>query len=139
MRKLLTLVFATLFVPVALSAQKVPPVRVTRITDQQAMAIALKVVGDDIGKNDLSSWGDPHVTGLSRANIKVAGVLFNPTGGTIAVGVSSPKAAGHVRVLLNAATGAVMSKRVGLSWDWGNAPAWWKSGANSPPPARAVN
>ncbi len=51
------------------------------------------------------------------------------------VAVTAPKGSGHVRVVVNAKSGKTLESRM-TSRDWGNAPAWWQQGLNSPPPAK---
>jgi hypothetical protein len=78
------------------------------------------------------AWKGKPVSGL-----KVVSASRSNLGGRAAyiVAVQMMKSTGIVRVTLDARTGAVIGSQAG-SWDWGNAPAWFKAGENSPPPAR---
>lgn len=153
MRKWLPLVVATLLLPAGAAAQRNPtraadvkqaPVR---ITQTQAESAALGQVRNDLVKGLLKSWETAPARSdgggartITASSVAVAGALFNPTNGkdwtpVYVVGISSPNAKGHVRVIVDAATGAVLGSAVS-SWDWGNAPAWWQQGLNAAPKAR---
>ncbi len=144
MRKLLGAVLVALLIPGALAAQKVPPVKNAPvaqpavITLSQAQTTALARVRGDLGPQRLNG-GYPFGKGTQPSALKSAGALFNPTGGKngiYVVGVTAPNATGHVRVLVDAKTGAVISTKVS-SFQWGvNAPDWWVKGLDSQPAAK---
>ncbi len=121
------------------SAQEPPPkqerpkeVQRAQITQARATDIALASVGRDVQAGSIASW-----KGKAPSGLKVVSASQSNLGGRAAyiVAVQMMKSTGIVRVTLDAKTGAVLESRAG-SWDWGNAPAWFKAGENSPPPAR---
>ncbi len=166
MRQLLPLVFLTVLVPAGLAAQKVPPVKnapaqvqdvkgqvmdVKGMPVQQAQAInaAIQAVRGELGKGTFAhTWPIKSDGGgsIPPASVKSAGALFNPTGGkngtpVWVVGVNSANGKGTLRVVVDARTGAVVpgAQVASFSWgafEWGESPAWFKAGENSPPPAR---
>ncbi len=162
MRKLCLLALAALLLPAAAAAQKVPPVKnapaqvmdVKGMPVQQAQAVnaALQAVRGELGKGTFAhTWpvkSDGAAGGtIPPASVKNAGALFNPTGGkngtpVWVVGVSSPNGKGTMRVLVDARSGAVVpgAAVASFSWgafEWGEAPAYWQQGLNSPPPAKS--
>jgi hypothetical protein len=159
MRKLLPVVLAVVLLPVGVAAQKAPvknaPARVMDAKDPaasqaQATAAAVQAVRGQLQQGLLRNWPARSDGGgaIPPASVTVAGALFNPTGGkdgapVWVVGVSSPNGKGTVRVLVNARTGAVVpagSESASFSWgmyDWGAAPAYWRQGLSSPPPAKS--
>ncbi len=132
MRKQVALILAAVLVPVALSAQKVPPVReavkaAPTITQAQAQTAALAQVRTGLAAGKLNAWGGGQGGGIRPASITAAGALFNPTGGKNGtpiwiVGVKAPSAKGHVRVTIDAKTGAAVGGLVMDTLDWGSAP-----------------
>ncbi len=169
MRRFFPVALAAVLLPVAVAAQKVPPVknapaqvmdvkgRVLDVKDmpvQQAQATnaALQAVRGALQTGTcLHTWpvkSDGAGGGtIPPATVKSAGALFNPTGGkngtpVWVVGVNSPNGKGTVRVFVDARTGAVVAgaEAASFSWgafEWGEAPAYWQKGLNSPPPARS--
>ncbi len=153
MRKLLGAVLVALLIPAALAAQKpatkgedvgwkVP----VFITADQARTAALARVKPDLAAGTLKAWGTEgggsirpttlqaranQVDDIYKSNEQVDDIYKN----VIVVAVTSPNAKGHVRVVVNKQTGAVLSAKLS-SWDWGNSPDWWVRGLNSPPPAK---
>ena len=129
MRKWVPLVLALALVPVLApraAAQKVPPVKSAPnaqpgddrpgvISLDQARTAALTRVGQELQSGSIAPW-----------NGKAAYI----------VAVMMMKSTGIVRVTLDAKTGAVIDHQLGAGWDWGNAPAWFKAGLNSPPPMK---
>ncbi len=151
MRKAFALALAAVLLPAALSAQKVPPVKSAPVQQAQAMATAVQAVRGELQKGTfLHTWpvkSDGAGGGtIPPASVKSAGALFNPTGGkngtpVWVVGVTSANGKGTLRVLVDARTGAVVAgaEAASFSWgafEWGEAPAYWQQGLNSPPPAR---
>ncbi len=133
MRSPFALVLAALLLPVALSAQKVPPVKVSL---DQARSAALTQVRGDLAAGKLNAWGGGQGGGIKGANLKAAGALFNPTGGksVYVLGVTAPNTSGHVRVIVDAATGAVLDTKVSaFQWGVSATPDWWVKGLNAPP------
>ncbi len=155
MRKLLGAVLVSLLLPASLAAQK-PATKgeeVGRkvpvfITADQAKSAALARVKSDLAAGALKAWGDEggravaaarlkviaadQVDDIHKSNAQVDDIYKN----IFVVAVASPNAKGHVRVVVNKQTGAVLSAKLS-SWDWGNSPDWWVKGLNSPPPARS--
>ncbi len=120
---------------------------------QQAQAInaAVQAVRAELGKGTFAHTWPVKSDGtgggtIPPASVKGAGALFNPTGGkngtpVWVVGVNSANGKGTLRVVVDARTGAVVpgAQVASFSWglfEWGEAPAWFKTGENSPPPAR---
>ncbi len=161
MRRLFPVVLAAVLLPAALAAQKVPPVKNAPaqvmdvkgmpVQQAQATATALQAVRGELQKGTfLHTWpikSDGAGGGtIPPASVKSAGALFNPTGGkngtpVWVVGVTSANGKGTLRVLVDARTGAVVpgAQAASFSWgafEWGEAPAYWQQGLNSPPPAR---
>jgi hypothetical protein len=148
MRKWLPLVVAAVLLPAGAAAQKNPPrapdvkQAPVKITQAQAVSAALGQVHNDLEKGLLKNWktersGGGGTTTIPASSLAAAGALFNPTNGKdwtpiYVVGISSPNAKGHVRVIVDAATGTVLASAVS-SWEWGNAPAWWQQGLNAAP------
>ncbi len=150
MRKVLPLVFVAAMLPVGVAANRGPgavvpqranavpfqPTGERKIPEAQAKSSAVERVRGDLDAGKLGAWGDPHV----RGNLAATRTLFNPTGGksggaiyVVMVG-GGPQAKGQVRVVVDAATGAIVSS---THRDFGGvAPDWWLQGLNSPPPAR---
>ena len=124
MRKLLLAVAAVLVLPVALSAQKVPPVKnappkVLTVNDMpvqqaQAQTIALTEVRTQLAAGKLGPWASRSASGIRASTLTVAGAVWrakdakDPASGYWFVGVAAPNAKGHVRVELDAHTGAVI-------------------------------
>ncbi len=102
------------------------------ITEARAKDIALASVGREVQAGSIAPW-----KGKAPSGLKTVSASQSNLGGRAAyiVAVQMMKSTGIVRVLVNAHTGAIIESRVG-TWDWGNAPAWFKAGENSPPPAR---
>ncbi len=160
MRKLFVVVLAAVLAPAGLAAQKVPPVKNAPaqvmdvkgmpVQQAQATAAALQAVRGELQKGTFAhTWpvkSDGTGGGIPPASVKSAGALFNPTGGkngtpVWVVGVTSPNGQGTLRVLVDARTGAVVpgAQAASFSWgafEWGEAPAAWRQGLNSPPPAK---
>ncbi len=139
MRKLHALVLIALLLPIGAAAQDTPSGERKRptVTEQQARTAAVARVRGDLSAGKLNTWGMGTGGGIRPANVTAAGALFNPTGGKngiYVVGVTAPGAKGHVRVLVDAKSGAVLDTKVG-SWSWGATPDWWVKGLNSAPPA----
>ncbi len=141
MRKWVPLVLAIALVPALaprVSAQEPPPKQERpkevqrQITQARATDIALASVGRDLQAGSIAPW-----KGKAPSGLKVVSASQSNLGGRAAyiVAVMMMKSTGIVRVTLDAKTGAVIDRQIGASWDWGNAPAWWKAGLNSPPPA----
>ncbi len=148
MRKSLFLGVVAVLLPATAVCQKVPPVSpvtkaapVVRITQTQATTVALAQVRTDLAKGSLQAWAPARSDGggaIPPTSVAVAGVVYNATGGTngiYVVGLTAPNTTGCVRVIVDAGTGAVVGASQIATWDWGNAPAYWKQGLNSPPPA----
>ncbi|HEX9109194.1 MAG TPA: hypothetical protein VF832_18230 [Longimicrobiales bacterium] len=151
MRKLNGMVLLALLLPAALAAQRVgaPGEQVGRkvpvfLTAEQAQSAAVQAVRGALQKGTLlHTWPMRSDGGgaIPPVSVKSAGALFNPTGGkdgtgAYVVGIASPNAKGHVRVVVDGRSGAILDTRVGGSWDWGNSPDWWVKGLNSPPPMK---
>ncbi len=130
-----------LLLPAAVAAQRhpsdlgaikqAPP---SLLLKDQAVATALAKVRNDLVNDQLSTWG---AVRIRPSTIAATATLFNATSGrgpVYVVAVTAPNARGHVRVVVNAGTGEVMSTQL-TTWDWGNAPTWWQRGEKSPPPA----
>ncbi len=163
MRKLLPVVLTLVLLPVGAAAQKVPPVKNAPaqvmdvkgvpVSQAQATAAAVQAVRGQLqsGSSLAHTWpvkSDGAGGGtIPPASVKSAGALFNPTGGkngtpVWVVGVNSPNGKGTVRVLIDAQSGAVVpgAQAASFSWgafEWGEAPAQWRQGLNSPPPAKS--
>jgi len=147
MRKWVPLVLALALVPVLApraAAQKVPPVKSAPnaqpgddrpgvISLDQARTAALTRVGQELQSGSIAPW-----KGKAPSGLKVVSASQSNLGGKAAyiVAVMMMKSTGIVRVTLDAKTGAVIDHQLGAGWDWGNAPAWFKAGLNSPPPAK---
>ncbi len=123
MRKLLGAVLTLLLIPVAVAAQK--PVS---ITADQARTAALARVRSELAAGKLKAWGAIQPAALQARADQVDDIHKQ----LYVVAVSSPGARGHVRVVVNRSTGAVVSSRL-ASWDWGNSPGWWAKGLDSAP------
>ncbi len=138
MRKPLAVVLALVLLPAALSAQKVPPVKNAPaqvmdvkgapVQQAQAQTAAVAQVRTALAAGKLSAWRS--TGGAIRAStVTAAGALFNPTGGkngtpVWVVGVKAPNAKGHVRVTIDAKTGAMVGGGMVMdTLDWGSAPA----------------
>ncbi len=142
MRKWVQLMLALALVPALAPrafAQEPPPkqerpkeVQRAQITQARAGDIALARVGQDVQAGSIAPW-----RGKAPSGLKVVSASQGNLGGRAAyiVAVQMMKSTGIVRVTLDAKSGDVLESRAG-SWDWGNAPAWFKAGENSPPPAR---
>ncbi len=124
----------------AVRAQEPPPkaerpkeVQRAQITQARARDIALARVGGDLQGGSIPAW-----KGKAPSGLKVVSASSSNLGGRAAyiVAVQMMKSTGIVRVTLNANTGEVLESRAD-SWDWGNAPAWYKQGLSSPPPAKS--
>ncbi len=140
MQKLFAVMLAVVLLPLGAAAQDTPSGerKQPTVTEQQARTAAVTRVRGDLAAGKLNAWGGGQGGGIRPANVAAAGALFNPTGGKngiYVVGVTASGAQGHVRVLVDAKSGAVLATQVG-SWDWGATPDWWVKGLNSPPPAR---
>ncbi len=111
---------------------KPPKMEARTITTEQARSFALARVGRDLQSGSIAAW-----KGKAPSGLTVVSASQSNLGGRAAyiVAVQMMKSTGIVRVLVNAHTGAIIESRA-ASWDWGNAPAWFKAGENSPPPAR---
>lgn len=130
--------------PSDLGAIKQAPPLTTRISQHAAVTAALARVRSDLAAGRLSSWGGGQGGGIKPSVLAAAEAVFNRTApraalmdlgaraGIYVVAVTAPGATGHVRVVVDAATGEVLSSKLG-AWDWGNAPAWWQAGADAPP------
>ncbi len=145
MRTLLPLVVAAVLLPMGVSAQRnprdlgairaAPPAK--PVSQQQATETALAKVRGDVARGELKAWGAGTGGGLMPGAVAAPHTLFNPTGGhsgngVYVVEVTAGGARGHVRVVVDARTGAVVSTRL-TTWDWGASPDWWKKGASGPP------
>jgi len=124
MRKLLLALAAALVLPAALSAQKAPlvknaPTRVLTVKDMpvqqaQAQTIALAEVRARLAAGKLGPWVSRSAGGIRASTLSVAGAAWSakdakdPASGYWFVGVTAPNARGHVRVELDAHTGAVI-------------------------------
>ncbi len=153
MRKLLGAVLVALLIPAAVAAQEPPPKgeAVGRkvpvfITADQARTTALARVKSDLAAGKLKAWGDGSGTGIRPTDLRAKADQVDDIyksneqvddiyKSIYVVAVTSPNARGHVRVVVNRQTGAVLSAKLS-SWDWGNSPDWWVRGLNSPPPAK---
>ncbi len=144
MRKWVPLVLALVLVPALAPrarAQEPPPkqerpkeVQRAQITQARATDIALATVGRDVQAGSIAPW-----KGKAPSGLKVVSASQSNLGGRAAyiVAVQMMKSTGIVRLTLDARTGELIDRQLGATWDWGNAPAWWKAGLNSPPPAKA--
>ncbi len=137
MRKLYALVLSALLLPAGAAAQDTPSGERQRpaVTEQQARTVAVARVRGDLAAGKLNTWGTGTGGGIRSARVTAAGALFNPTGGKnglYVVGVTAPGARGHVRVLVDAQSGAVLDTKVS-SWSWGVTPDWWVKGLSAPP------
>ncbi len=143
MRKLHGAVLVALLIPAALAAQK-PATKgeeVGRkvpvfITADQARTTALARVRSELTAGKLKGWGQIRPANLqARANqvddIYKSGQVDDIYKHLYVVAVTAPNTRGHVRVVVNRTTGAVVSSRV-ASWDWGNSPDWWVKGWDDP-------
>ncbi len=136
MRKAFAVALAAVLLPAALSAQKVPPVKnaPAQVLDVKAMPVqqaqaqtaAVAQVRTALAAGKLTAWRS---TGgaIRGSTVAAAGALFNPTGGkngtpVWVVGVKAPNAKGHVRVTIDAKTGAAVGGLVMDTLDWGSAP-----------------
>ncbi len=136
MCKLFPIVLAAVLLPGGAAAQKVPPVNTTPaqvmdvkgapIQQAQATAAAVAQVRAAVTAGKLGSW---RRTGgaIRPSTVTAAGALFNPTGGkngtpVWVVGVTAPNAKGHVRVTIDAKTGAAVGGMVADTLDWGDKP-----------------
>jgi len=139
MRKLPGAVLGLLLLPAVLAAQKTPSVKNAPpapvsgvVTLQQATNAALARVKSDLSTGKLGAWGEGDTgRGISPGSVSVKGGQVATWDDFFVVAVTSPNARGHVRVVVNRRTGAVVSARAG-SWDWGNAPDWWLRGYDNP-------
>lgn len=158
MRRLFGVVAVALLLPAGLSAQKpgatgqvgardcpacAPGEQLGRkvpvfITADQAKSAALARVKSDLAAGTLKAWGDEGgrtIRAAATLQVKADQVDdIHRLDGLYVVAVTSPNARGHVRVVVNRRTGAVVSSKL-TSWDWGNSPDWWVKGLSSPPPA----
>ena len=142
MRGLLLTVLALLLLPAAVAAQRTPPdlgaiksAPLARIAESQAVTTAVSKVRSDLVSEQLITWGGGTGGGIRPSTVAAAGALFNPTGGragVYVVPVTAANAKGHVRVVIDGASGQVLSTRLS-SWDWGAAPAWWRQGLDASP------
>ncbi len=123
MRSLLGAVFVALLIPAAVAAQK-PAL----MTADQARTAALARVRSELGAGKLKAWGQIQPAGLQARADQVDDIYKH----LFVVAVTAPNARGHVRVVVNRSTGAVVSSRL-ASWDWGNSPSWWAKGLDSAP------
>ncbi len=156
MRRLLAPLFAIVLLPAGLAAQRTPPdpgapqrpadlgaikqapPLTKRISQHEAVTVSLGRVRSDLADHSLSAWSTARGGAVRPASVVSAGALFNPTGGhegVYVVGVRAAEAKGHVRVVVDAVTGQVLSTRVG-TWEWGVSPEWWLKGENSAAPRR---
>ncbi len=133
MQKLLPVVLAAMLLPAALAAQKVPPVKSAPqvmdvkgapVQQAQAQTVAVAQVRAALAAGKLSAWG----TAIRAPSVTAAGAVFKPTGGNNGtpvwvVGVKAPNARGHVRVTVDARTGAAIGGMVMDTLDWGSAPS----------------
>ncbi len=142
MKKWVPLLLAVVLVPAlapSARAQEPPrkterPKEVQRITQARATDIALASVGRDVQAGSIAAW-----KGKAPSGLKVVSASQSNLGGRAAyiVAVQMMKSTGIVRLTLDAKDGALIDRQIGSTWDWGNAPAWFKAGENSPPPAKA--
>ncbi len=133
MRRFFGIVLAAVLLPAALAAQKVPPVknapakaldvRDMPVQQAQAEAIALAHVRTSLAAGKLSAWNSRATGGIRASTLNVAGAAFrekdakDPASGYWFVGVTAPNAKGHVRVEIDAHTGAVIGVVIDtLSW-----------------------
>ncbi len=145
MRKLPGAVLVALLIPTAVAAQKTP----AQITADSARSVALARVKTDLAAGRLKTWGNEggrtirpttlaaradQVDDIYKTNAQVDDIYKN----VYVVAVTSPDARGHVRVVVNRRTGAVVSSRV-ASWDWGNSPDWWVKGRDNQVSDKAKN
>ncbi len=140
MRKLYPILVAVLLLPAVVNAASpgTPREAPGVITLQQAIDHALASTRSDLAAGKLNAWGGGQGGGIRPASLAGAGALFNPTGGkaVYVIGVTAPNARGHVRVIVDARSGAVLDTKVS-SFQWGvTAPDWWVKGQNSPPSAK---
>ncbi len=134
MRKSFAVVLVAVLLPAALTAQKVPPVKNAPaqvmdvkgapVQQAQAQTAALAQVRGALAAGKLSGWRS--TGGAIRAStLSAAGAVFKATGGpkgtpVWVVGVKAPNAKGHVRVTIDAKTGAAMGGLVADTLDWGS-------------------
>ncbi|HEX9108695.1 MAG TPA: hypothetical protein VF832_15730 [Longimicrobiales bacterium] len=136
MRKWIPLVLAAALLPLCAAQvaaqEKGDPTR-ELVSNARARDIALATVDRDLQAGAIPTW-----KGKAPSGLKVVSASQSNLGGKAAyiVAVQMMKSTGIVRLTLDAKTGAVIDRQVKASWDWGNAPAWFKAGENSPPPAR---
>ncbi len=127
------------------TAQEPPPkqerpkevLRLQRITQARAVDIALATVGTAVQGGQLQrSWLPSGQVRPSTFSGSVVRAIEAWNGQPVYfVAVTASGGTGHVRVIVNSLNGQVLGSQV-ATWDWGNAPAWWVAGANSPPPMR---
>ncbi len=131
---LLTAVLLPVFAAPVAAQEKGDPQR--PVSRARAVDIALATVGAAVQRGELrGSWLPPGIQ-VARLSGTVVKTLDAWNGQPVyLVAVTAPKGSGHVRVVVNARNGKTLDSRV-TGWDWGNAPAWWQAGQNSPPPAR---
>ncbi len=100
-----------------------------RVSATQAAALALERVRQDLQFGLVDGWS-PHLGG----KLLVASSEERVRGGRAlyVVAVACPGARGHVRVLLDALSGDVLSA-VYRRHSWFDAPAWWVAGLDGPP------
>ncbi len=119
--------------PGAEVGRKVP---VFRVSKDAAINTAVARVRSDLAAGKLSAWGGGQGGGIRPTAVAVKSGQVATAEGNYVVGVTAPNAPGHVRVVVNGQTGAVVSAQI-ASWDWGMSPDWWVKGLSSPPPAKA--
>ncbi len=112
---------------------------VRRFTEAQAKSAAVERVRGDLNTGKLAAWGGHSGGGIRPASVAASRTLFNPTGGKdggpiYVVLVGAEQAKGQVRVIVDAASGDIVSS---THRDFGGTPPdWWLRGLDSPPPAK---
>ncbi len=104
------------------------PAPLPRVSAAQAAALALERVRQDLRFGLVDGWS-PHLA----EKLLVASSELRARGGQAlyVVAVACPGARGHVRVLLDALSGDVLSA-VYRRHSWVDAPAWWVAGLDGP-------
>jgi hypothetical protein len=135
MRKLFAIVLAAVLFPAGLAAQKpvtTAPAKVTvkdmPIQQAQAQTAALAQVRAALAAGKLGAWRSRSAGGISASTLTVAGAVWrakdakDPASGYWFVGVTAPNAKGHVRVEIDAHTGAVVGALMidTLGWSMSN-------------------
>ncbi len=131
------LVIVAALLPAGLAAQVPPqpvvkqaPVAVTGITQQQAIATALTRARAQVSRGVFSGWPATLAPALTVASNPPAVAVWDDV---VVVGVTAPGMSGHIRVVLNRSTGAVLGSQA-TTWVWGGAPEWWRRGKEPPEP-----